>query len=188
MIAGRMQEVYHRRMSGHSKWSQIKRQKGANDAARSKVWGKLARRITVETKLAHGDASASNVRSAVEKAKEANMPKENIERAIAKASGNEAALESVTYECYGPGGAAVIIETLTDNKNRTLQDLKAIFAKHAINLAAPGSALWAFEKTAEGLSPTAPLALSEEDDAALMKVLELIDALDDVENVHTNAA
>lgn len=175
-------------MSGHSKWSQIKRQKGANDSARSKVWGKLARRITVEAKLAHGDANASNVRSAIEKAKAANMPKENIERAVAKASGNEADLESIIYEAYGPGGAAVVIETLTDNKNRTLQDLKAIFAKHAINLAAPGSALWAFEKTADGLIPVATAPLSEEEDAALMKVMELIDALDDVENVSTNAA
>lgn len=175
-------------MAGHSKWAQIKRQKGANDAARSKMFGKLARRITVEAKLAGGDANAANVRTAVEKAKQANMPRENIERAVAKATTDAAAMESVVYEAYGPGGAAVIIECLTDNKNRTLQDLKAIFAKHPLNLANPGSALWAFEKGAEGYVPTATLSLSEDDSTTLMSALELIDALDDVEDVYTNAA
>ena len=176
-------------MSGHNKWAQIKRQKGANDKAKSALWGKLSRRITVESKAAGGDVNAANLRSAIEKAKAANMNKDAIERAVAKGSASDAAaLESVTYEAYGPGGSAVIIECLTDNKNRTLQELKGIFAKHAINLAAPGSALWAFEKTAEGYVPTAPLSLSEDDDASLMKVMELIDALDDVEEVYTNAA
>ncbi len=175
-------------MAGHNKWAQIKRQKGVNDSAKSALWGKLSRRITVEAKKANGDMNAATLRSIIEKAKAANMNKDAIERAITKgASSDAAAMESVTYEAYGPGGAAVIIETLTDSKNRTLQELKAIFAKHAIALATPGSALWAFEKTAEGYSPTAPLSLSEDDSAALMKVMELIDALDDVEEVYTNA-
>lgn len=176
-------------MAGHNKWAQIKRQKGANDAAKSRVWAKLSRRITVESKKANGDASASNVRSVVEMARKENMPKDAIERAIARGTASDAAsLEAVTYEAYGPGGAAVIIDCLTDNKNRTLQELKAIFAKHNIALAAPGSALWAFEKTAEGYVPRAPVPLSEDDDASLMKIMELIDALDDVEEVYTNAA
>jgi YebC/PmpR family DNA-binding regulatory protein len=174
-------------MSGHSKWSQIKRQKGANDVARSKLFSKLALRITVEARKANGDVNAANLRAAAEKAKAANMPKENIERAIAKATQSGAEMESVVYEAYGPGGAAVIIETLTDNKNRTLQGLKAIFAKHNINLAAPGSALWAFTKTDQGYEPNTTVSLSEDDSAALMKVMELIDALDDVEEVYTNA-
>jgi len=176
-------------MSGHNKWAQIKRQKGANDKARSALWTKLSRRISVEAKLAGGDLSAASLRSAIEKGKAANMTREAIERAVSKGSNSDAStMTSVVYEAYGPGGAAVIIEALTDNTNRTLQELKAIFAKHAINLAAPGSALWAFEKTAEGYVPTAPLSLSEDDDASLMKVMELIDALDDVEDVYTNAA
>ena len=175
-------------MGGHNKWSQIKRQKGANDAAKSRVWAKLSRRLTVESKKANGDASAANVRSVVETARKENMPKDAIERAISKGTTADAgSLENVVYEAYGPGGAAVIISTLTDNKNRTLQELKAIFAKHAIALAAPGSALWAFDKTAEGYAPKTTLPLSEADDAALMKVMELIDALDDVEEVYTNA-
>ena len=175
-------------MGGHNKWSQIKRQKGANDAAKSRIWAKLSRRITVESKKANGDANASNVRAVVETAKKENMPKDAIERAIAKGTTADAgSLESVLYEAYGPGGSALIISTLTDNKNRTLQELKAIFAKHAIALAAPGSALWAFTKTDEGYTPTTPLTLDEEASASLMKTLELIDALDDVEEVFTNA-
>ena len=175
-------------MAGHNKWAQIKRQKGANDAAKSRVWAKLSRRITVESKRANGDANAANVRAVVETAKKENMPKDAIERAISKGTTADAAsMEAVTYECYGPGGAAVIIECLTENKNRTLQELKAIFAKHAIALAAPGSALWAFQKSDEGYTATASIPLSESDDESLMKVMELIDALDDVENVYTNA-
>lgn len=175
-------------MAGHNKWAQIKRQKGANDAAKSAAWGKLSRRIAVESKKANGDVNAASLRSIIEKAKAANMTKDAIERAVAKGSATDAAaMESITYEAYGPGGSAVIIECLTDNKNRTLQELKGIFAKHAINLAAPGSALWAFDKTADGYIPKNSVSLSEEDDAALMKAMELIDALDAVEEVYTNA-
>ena len=175
-------------MAGHNKWAQIKRQKGANDAAKSRVWAKLSRRLTVESKKANGDANAANVRSVVETARTENMPKDAIERAITKGTAADAAsLESVVYECYGPGGAAVIITALTDNTNRTLQALKAIFAKHDIALAAQGSALWAFDKTAEGYVPKTTIPLSEADNAALMKVMELIDELDDVEAVFTNA-
>ncbi len=175
-------------MAGHNKWAQIKRQKGANDAAKSRVWAKLSRRLTVESKKANGDANAANVRSVVETARKENMPKDAIERAIHKGTTADAAsMESVVYECYGPGGAAVIISCLTDNKNRTLQELKGIFAKHAIALATPGSALWAFDKTAEGYAPKTTIPLSADDHDALMKVLELIDALDDVEEVYTNA-
>jgi YebC/PmpR family DNA-binding regulatory protein len=175
-------------MVGHNKWAQIKRQKGAADAAKSNLWGKLGRRIAVESKKANGDVNAANLRSIIETAKKANMPKDTIERAVAKGTSADAAsLEQVTYEAYGPGGSAVIIEALTDNKNRTLQDLKGIFAKHSINLAAPGSALWAFDKTADGYVAKSTVPLSPADDEALMKVMELIDELDDVENVSTNA-
>ena len=119
-------------MAGHSKWAQIKRQKGANDMARSAVFGKLARRITVESKKASGDVNAASLRAAIEKAKAANMPKENIERAVAKGSSADAgSLESVTYETYGPGGAAVVIEALTDNKNRTSAEIKHLLSNFA---------------------------------------------------------
>ncbi|MFZ2555426.1 MAG: YebC/PmpR family DNA-binding transcriptional regulator [Minisyncoccia bacterium] len=175
-------------MAGHSKWSQIKRQKGSADAAKSNLWGKLGKRIAVESKKANGDVNAANLRAIVETAKKTNMPKDTIERAIAKGTSLDAAsLEQVTYEAYGPGGAAVIITALTDNTNRTLQMLKAIFAKHAIALAAPGAALWAFDATEEGYTPKTTVPLSEDDSDALMKVMELVDGLDDVEGVYTNA-
>lgn len=175
-------------MAGHNKWAQIKRQKGAADAAKSNLWGKLGRRIAVESKKANGDVNAANLRAIIETAKKANMPKDTIERAIAKGTSADAsAMEQVVYEAYGPGGAALIIEAVTDNTNRTLQELKAIFAKHGITLAAPGAALWAFTKGEDGYTPTAPVPLSVDDDALLMKCMELIDALDDVQEVYTNA-
>lgn len=175
-------------MAGHNKWAQIKRQKGAADAAKSNLWGKLGRRIAVESKKTNGDVNSAGLRSIIETAKKANMPKDTIERAVAKGTSADASvMEQVVYEAYGPGGAAIIIEAVTDNTNRTLQELKAIFAKHAIALAAPGAALWAFSKNDEGYTPIAPIPLSEADDESLMKAMELIDALDDVQEVYTNA-
>jgi YebC/PmpR family DNA-binding regulatory protein len=176
-------------MGGHNKWSQIKRQKGANDAAKSKIWAKLSRRITVESKKAGGDATAANVRSVVEIAKKENMPKDAIERAIAKGVGQDAAsLEAITYEAYGPGGAAIIIETLTDSRNRTAQEIKHLLSENGLALAAPGSATWAFTKTHEGYEPQTTVPLSDNDNARLIEILEAIDEHDDVENVYTNAA
>lgn len=175
-------------MAGHNKWAQIKRQKGANDAAKSASWGKLSRRITVESKKANGDVNSPNLRTIIEKARKENMTKDAIERAVAKGTSAEAgSLEQVLYEAYGPGGAAIIISALTDNRNRTLQELKAICAKHPLVLATPGAALWAFEKTDEGYSAKSALPLGEAESAELMKIMERIDALDDVENVYTNA-
>ena len=176
-------------MAGHNKWAQIKRQKGANDAAKSSVWGKLAKRIAVESKKAKGDVNAPSLRSIIETAKKANMPKENIERAVQKGTSVDAAsLEAVTYEAYGPGGAAIVIEALTDSRNRTAQEIKHLLSEQGLALASPGSALWAFEKTAEGYTPKTTVPLSEEDDAKLMQIREKIDAHDDVEEVYTNAA
>ncbi len=175
-------------MGGHNKWSQIKRQKGANDAAKSNVWGKLSRRITVESKKANGDTNASNVRAIVETARKENMPKDVIERALAKGTSADAStLEAITYEAYGPGGAAVIIDALSDNRNRTAQEIKHLLSKNGIALASPGSAVWAFEKTTEGYTPKTMVKLSEADEAALMQLMEQLDAHDDVQGVYTNA-
>lgn len=176
-------------MGGHNKWSQIKRQKGANDAAKSKVWAKLSRRITVESKKAGGDANASNVRAVIETAKKENMPKDAIERAISKGTGADAGtLEAITYETYGPGGSAIIIETLTDSRNRTAQEIKHLLSENGLALAAPGSAAWAFTKTAEGYEAQTTVPLTAGNNDRLMEILEIIDAHDDVENVYTNAA
>lgn len=176
-------------MGGHNKWSQIKRQKGANDAARSNAWAKLSRRITVESKKAGSDVNSAGLRAIIDTAKAANMTKDTIERAVAKGiSADAGALESITYESYGPGGAAIIIDALTDNKNRTVQELKHLLSKNGLTLAAPGSALWAFEKNSEGAYvPKTTVPLSEADNAALMSTVEHIDAHEDVQEVYTNA-
>ncbi len=175
-------------MSGHSKWSQIKRQKGAADANKSKVWGKLAKRIAVESKKAGGDVALPGLRTIIETAKKENMPKDSIERAVAKGIAKDAAaLEAITYETYGPGGCAIVIEALTDSRNRTAQEIKHLLSENGLSLASQGSALWAFEKTAEGYAPKSTIQLSPEDDEKLIHIMEKIDAYDDVQEVYTNA-
>lgn len=176
-------------MAGHSKWAQIKRQKGAADKAKSNLWGKLGKRIAVESRLAKGDVNLPGLRAAIERAKKENMPKDTIERAVAKGTAADAAaLESITYEAYGPGGAAVLIEILTDSRNRAAQEIKHLLSTHGMSLASPGSALWAFEKTSDGYEPKTTVELSEDDSASLMNILGEIDDYDDTENVYTNAA
>src|SRR3989338_5400669 len=134
-------------MGGHNKWSQIKHHKGAADAAKSNVWGKLSRRITVESKKCGGDVTLPSLRAIIEKAKSTNMPKDGIDRAVAKGiSADAGSLESISYETYGPGGAAILIEALTDSRNRTAQEIKHLLSENGLSLASPGSAAWAFEK------------------------------------------
>ena len=175
-------------MSGHNKWAQIKRQKGAADAAKSNLWGKLGKRIAVESKKAGGDVNSPGLRSVIETAKKTNMPKDTIERAVAKGTASDAAtLEAITYETYGPGGAAIIIQTVTDSRNRTAQEIKHLLSKNGLALAAPGSAMWAFEKTGTEYAPKTTVKLSESDTEKLHKILDEIDAHDDVEDVYTNA-
>ena len=175
-------------MSGHNKWSQIQRQKGAADSNKSKVWGKLAKRIAVESKKANGDVTLPGLRSIIETAKKENMPKDSIDRAIAKGTSKDsAALDAITYETYGPGGCAIVIDALTDSRNRTAQEMKHLLSELGLALASPGSALWAFEKKAEGYTPKTTVPLSAEDDEKLMRILEKIDAYDDVQGVYTNA-
>ncbi|MFH1657229.1 MAG: YebC/PmpR family DNA-binding transcriptional regulator [bacterium] len=136
-------------MSGHSHWSSIKRAKGAADQKRGKIFSKLARQISVAARDKGGDIDANpTLRIVVEKAKSLNMPKENIERAIKKASGglDEAKLEPFIFEAYGPEGIALIIEGITDNKNRALGDIKQILNKNNGKLANEGSVRWMFER------------------------------------------
>ena len=176
-------------MAGHNKWAQIKRQKGANDSSKAVVWGKIGKRIAVESKKAGGDVSAANLRAIIETAKKSNMPKGTIERAVAKGiSADAVELESITYETYGPGGSAIITEALTDSRNRTAAEIQHLLSELGLALAAPGSALWAFEKTAEGYAPKTTTPLPAEDNEKLMHIMEKIDAHDDVESVYTNAA
>ena len=133
-------------MSGHSKWAQIKRKKGATDAKRGAIFTKLARSITVAAKSGADPEANFQLRMAVEQAKAANMPKDNIERAIAKASGaNKEQLEQVIYEVFGPGGVAILIDVLTDNRNRSASEIKHILSEHGGSMAGPGSVKWMFD-------------------------------------------
>ncbi len=177
-------------MSGHSKWSQIKRQKGVTDAAKSRTFSRFARLIAIESKKANGNLSSPGLVTAIERAKAANMPKDNIERAVTKGNSKDASdLEQVVYEFYGPGGTALIVDALTDNKNRTTQEIKHLITKNGFELGSPGSALWAFTKSPDGtLTPNEPLMdLSETHEAALGALLELFDDHEDVQQVYTNA-
>ena len=136
-------------MSGHSKWSTIKRKKGAIDAKRGKIFTKLIKEITVAARMGGGDIDANpRLRTAVLAAKTENMPKDNIERAIKKGTGGleGVSYEEILYEGYGPGGVAVLVETMTDNKNRTVADVRHFFAKSGGNLGESGCVGWMFDK------------------------------------------
>ena len=135
-------------MSGHSKWSTIKRQKGAADAKRGALFTKLGKEITIAARAGGGDPDANyRLRLAVDKARTANMPADNIKRAIERATGGDKAdeYEEITYEGYGPGGVALLIETATDNKNRTAAEVRSILSKAGGQLAGQGSVAWQFE-------------------------------------------
>jgi YebC/PmpR family DNA-binding regulatory protein len=138
-------------MAGHSKWAGIKHKKAIVDARRGKLFTKLARAITVAAKEGGGDPDGNPALAlAIQKAKDASMPKDNIERAVAKGTGEGTdadALETVVYEGYGPGGVAIMIEALTDNRNRTGSEVRHIFGKHGGNLGEPGSVAYLFDKT-----------------------------------------
>lgn len=136
-------------MSGHSKWSSIKHKKGVVDAKRGKIFSKLIKEISVSARLGGGDPAGNpRLRQAILAAKAENMPKENIERAIKKGTGEleGTRYEEVAYEGYGPGGAAVLVETLTDNKNRATAEVRHVFAKQGGNLGEPGCVSWLFDK------------------------------------------
>jgi len=136
-------------MSGHSKWSTIKHKKGAADARRGRIFTRLIKEITVAARMGGGDSSSNpRLRTAIQAAKIENMPKDRIERAIKKGTGELESVqyEEVIYEGYGPGGAAVLIESVTDNKNRAVADIRHIFNKASGNLGAAGCVAWMFEK------------------------------------------
>jgi YebC/PmpR family DNA-binding regulatory protein len=140
-------------MSGHSKWSSIKHKKAASDAKKGKAFTKLSRAIQVAAREGGGDpAGNAALALAIQKARDASMPKDNIERAIAKGTGSDAdaaAFETVVYEGYGPGGVAILVDALTDNRNRTSSEVRHLFSKFGGNLGEPGSVAWTFEKKGE---------------------------------------
>lgn len=136
-------------MSGHNKWSTIKHKKGAADAKRGKVFTKIIKEISVAAKIGGGDPAANpRLRTAIDKAKGENMPKDNIERAIKKGAGGMEGVnyEEINYEGYGPGGVAVLVEVMTDNRNRTVSDVRSIFTKCNGNMGETGCVSWIFDK------------------------------------------
>lgn len=174
-------------MSGHNKWSKIKHKKAVTDAQKSKIFGKLVKLIKVEAKASGGNIDSPTLRAAIEKAKAANMPKDNIDRAIKSASDSDNLIQA-TYEAYGYGGVAMIIETITDNTNRTGSEIKHMFTKRELSIASPGSATWAFTKIDSGWEPSQTVDVSEEDGKKLEALLEELDEHDDVEGVYINAS
>lgn len=177
-------------MAGHSKWAQIKRQKAVTDAAKSRVFSRFARLIALESKKAAGDVSAPGLSAVIARAKAANMPKDNIERAIAKGISKDSGdLEQVAYEAYGPGGAAIIIDALSDNRNRTTQEIKHLLSKNGVELSTPGAASWAFTKSSSGsfVANEPLMEVAGDDEARLSELLSALDEHDDVQTVYTNA-
>jgi YebC/PmpR family DNA-binding regulatory protein len=180
-------------MSGHSKWATIKRKKGAADAKRGQLFSKLVREIMLAVRTGGpGPETNTRLKSALERSREQGLPKDNIERAIAKAAGgiDTAKLQEFLYEAIGSGGVYLLIEGITDNNNRTLAEVRPILAKHHAKLVPPNSLLWNFEKvwTPEGKDyrPQNPLELNP---AEKEKIIPLLDELvdhPDVQEVYTN--
>jgi len=185
-------------MAGHSKWASIKHKKKATDAKRGALFTKLTRAITVAAREGGGDPEGNpSLALAIQKAKDASMPKDNIERAIAKGTGADQdadSFEAVIYEGYGPGGVAVLVEALTDNRNRTSSDLRHAFSKHGGSLGEPGSVAWIFEKKGQIVLDAAryeeddllaAIEAGAEDVATDGDVLEVVTAPSDLTAIRT---
>ncbi|MFZ3020456.1 MAG: YebC/PmpR family DNA-binding transcriptional regulator [Minisyncoccia bacterium] len=176
-------------MSGHNKWSKIKNRKAVTDSQKSKIFGKYARLIAIESKLVGGNTSSPSLKAVIDRAKAENMPNENIERAVKKGAGGDTGnLEAIIYESYGHGGCAILIEALTDNRNRAAQEIKHALVENGLELATPGAAMWAFTKGADGYEASMPIEISEDDKSKLEKLIGDLDELDDVQDIYTNVS
>ncbi len=174
-------------MSGHNKWSQIKNQKGATDKKRGQLFSKILKAISIAAKTEANPQFNPRLRSAMEKAKEFNVPQDNIERAISKAS-EAKNLEDMVIEAYGPEGVALIIEAITDNTNRTVAEIKHVLTENNAKIANPGSVLWSFEKANNGWQAKFPQAISEAGKEQVSRLVEALEEHDDVQNVITNSS
>ncbi|MCF7857305.1 MAG: YebC/PmpR family DNA-binding transcriptional regulator [Candidatus Pacebacteria bacterium] len=175
-------------MSGHNKWSQIKHKKAKTDGQKSKIFSKHASFIAMESRKAHGDLGSPGLIAAIDRAKKDSMPKDNIDRAVAKGSGAEGStLSEVLYETYGPGGVAILITAVTDNPNRTTPEVKHLLSKLGYQLGTTGSSAWAFTKTHTGYSPNAPVTLSDTDGEKLGNLIEALETNDDLLDIFTTA-
>lgn len=176
-------------MSGHSKWSTIKHKKGATDVKRGKIFSKLSRLISIAAKEGGDPEMNPRLRMAIDNARKENMPKDNIERAIKKGSGEIEGerMEEMTYEAYGPSGIAIIIEIITDNKNRTIAEIRHTLKQLGGKLAEGGSVIYLFDKKKNGWIPKYPLEITDQkiiDQAE--KLFEALEENDDVQEVYSN--
>ena len=174
-------------MAGHNKWSKIRHKKAVTDAKKSKIFGKIVRLIAAKSKKSGGNKEDPELRAAIEQAKAVSMPSQNIERAISKGTSGEAeTLETITYEAYGPGGCAILIDTLTDNRNRTAAEIRHILTKHNCSVGAPGSASWIFTRKNNEAEPNTTIPLSEEDNKKLEALVSELMDQDDTQEIYTN--
>lgn len=173
-------------MSGHSHWAGIKRKKEVTDVKRGVVFSKLLAAVTAAARTEPDPNFNPRLRTAIEKAREANVPKENIERAISKAKEAGEALEELTFEAYGPGGAAIVIDAISDSRNRTVQEIKKLLNDFGGKWAETGSCLWAFETLPDGSRKARfPQEISGEDRAKLILLVETLENQNDVQRVYT---
>lgn len=175
-------------MSGHSKWSQIKHKKGAADAKKGIVFGKLARAITIAARGNPDPLQNLRLKAEIERARAANMPSDSIERAIRRVSEKESSsLEEILLQCIGPGGAAILIEAVTDNANRTILELKTLTTRLGGRMVGQGTLSWMFRRQGRDWTALSPVPVT--DDATrqqLEQLLEALDEHDDVQHISTN--
>lgn len=180
-------------MAGHNKWSKIKRKKAKKDKERSKVFSKLVDQIQTEAKRCGGDMDDPGLQQAIAEAKEANMPKDNVKDAIERATTAAEGSEEITYEAYGPGGSQIIIESETNNRNKSAAEIRHIFSDHGIDLAKPGAVVWAFEESRNNdgyrdWTPQNKIGLDDKSKEKLEKILDELEENEEVRKVFTNVA
>lgn len=175
-------------MSGHSHFSTIKHKKAITDSRRGKIFSRLAKIISIAAKKGGDPDMNPSLRLAIEKARQANMPNDNVQRAIRRGTGEDksAILEEITYEAYGPNGTPLIIETITDNKNRTVSEIKHILSNHNGKLADTGSVKYMFEKKNEEWIPKYSIDIDENLKNKLTKLFEELDENEDVKDIYSN--
>lgn len=174
------------RMAGHSHASNVKHKKDANNVKKGKIFSKLVKLITIAAKVEPNPQFNPRLRTVIDKAKENQVPVENIERAIKKASDKSENLEEIIMEAYGPSGSALLIEAITDNSNRTVNETKLILKQQNAKWADPGSVMWAFEKTSDGWTAKFPQDISESEKEKLNSLIEALEENDDIQAVVTN--
>lgn len=186
LVFNQLVNLYKIGMSGHSHASNVKHKKEANNAKKGKIFSKLVKLITIAAKAEPNPQFNPRLRTAIDKAKENQVPADNIERAIKKASEAGENMEELLMEAYGPEGAAILIEAITDSSNRTVNETKLILKQQDAKWADPGSVMWAFEKTGEGWNAKFPQEISGQGREKLEKLIEALEESDDIQNVVTN--